>query len=54
MIASISPDNALRASGRFMVTTNVWPWSSTRACGWSAAEGVWVMGSMVVRNKNVF
>ena len=33
MIASISPESALRTSGRFMVTTSVWPTSSTRQCG---------------------
>ncbi len=33
MIASISPESALRTSGRFIVTTRVWPTSSTRQCG---------------------
>ena len=58
MIASISPDNALRASGRFIVTTMTWSFTSTRACGCAsvaASSGaVSVMGVMLVRNKNVF
>jgi hypothetical protein len=33
MIAIIGPDRALRASGRFMVTTSTWPCRSTRQCG---------------------
>ncbi|WP_203231090.1 hypothetical protein [Nocardioides caldifontis] len=33
MIASISPERALRFSGRFIVTTSVWPTCSTKACG---------------------
>ena len=44
MISSISPDSALRFSGRFMVTTRAWSTSSTRQCG-SAPEGVSVMGN---------
>jgi hypothetical protein len=37
MIASISPESALRASGRFMVTTSLWPTCSTRQ--WGAVSG---------------
>jgi hypothetical protein len=33
MIAIISPEIALRTSGRFMVTISVWPRFSTKACG---------------------
>ena len=51
LIAIIAPERALRASGRFIVTTRVCPWSSTVACG---SAGVSVMGAMLVRNKNVF
>ena len=53
MIASISPDSALRFSGRFMVTTRVWPSSSTRQCGCPRPRGV-LMVTMLARNKNVF
>ena len=48
MIASMSPDRALRFSGRFIVTTRVWSTSSTRAWGES------LMCASLVRNKNVF
>ena len=34
MIARMSPDSAFRFSGRFIVTTNVWPFLSRTACGW--------------------
>ncbi len=43
MIASISPDSALRDSGRFMVTTRVCPSCSTRQCGCGRADGSRVM-----------
>ena len=52
MISSISPESALRFSGRFIVTTRVWSTSSTRACDW-ALEGVG-HGAMLAKNKNVF
>ena len=55
MIASISPDSALRTSGRFMVTTSVWPTSSTRQCGWvGAGESVVVIRATLAKNWNVF
>ena len=51
MIAIISADSALRASGRFIVTTRVRPSSSTRQ--WGAFGGLWHDRS-VVKNENVF
>ncbi len=51
MISSISPDSALRFSGRFIVITRVWSTRSTRACGWSEGS---VIGAMLAKNKNVF
>ena len=52
MIASISPERALRASGRFMVTTRVWPTCSTRQCGAEASS--LLMGMTLAKNENVF
>ena len=56
MISSISPESAFFFSGRFMVTTSVWPTSSTRACGAVAApvSGAVLMGGSLAKNKNVF
>jgi hypothetical protein len=51
MISSISPESAFRFSGRFIVTTRVWPSCSTRAWG---CDDDSVMSTMVVRNENVF
>ena len=52
MIASISPESALRASGRFIVTISLWPSCSTRQCGLSTS--VLVTAGIVDRNENVF
>ena len=56
MIASISPDSALRASGRFIVTTRTWSFELHEGVrlGCSSGGAVSVMGAMLVRNKNVF
>ena len=51
MIPIISADSALRASGRFIVTTSVRPSSSTRQWGAFAFSG---MTGSVVKNENVF
>ena len=45
MISSISPDSALRASGRFMVTTSVWSVLLDEAVRRRRSEAVSVMGT---------
>ena len=56
MIASISPDSALRASGRFIVTTRTWSFELHEGVRLVVSVGArfrsW--GPMLVRNKNVF
>ena len=53
MIASISPERALRASGRFIVTMSLWPSCSTRQWG-AGSVAASVMAWSLAKNKNVF
>ena len=56
MIASISPESALRDSGRFMVTTSLWPIlldEAVRRLGTGAAQR-WSWRGTLAKNENVF
>ena len=53
MIASISPDSALRASGRFIVTTSLWPSCSTRQCGGCRRHLRWSQGERSQKRERV-